>query len=886
MLTRGSRLGPFEVVSPLGAGGMGEVWRATDRRLGRDVALKMLPADLATHPGRVARFEREARLLAALSHPAVATLFGIESVDGQSVLVMELADGEDLAQRLRRGPIPLDEALSIARQVAEALEAAHDKGIVHRDLKPANVKVAPDGRVKVLDFGLAKAWNDDGSGPDHSHAPTLTDTGTAAGVVVGTAAYMSPEQARGKPVDRRTDVWAFGVLLFEMLTGRRLFAGETLSDTLAAVLEREIDWSALPATTPPSVRRVLARCLARDPKNRIHDIADARIELEDRSEVAAKGAVARRPSLLARVVPGLIAGGVFVLAALPFLRGRSPAAPSPPVVRFAVTPPAPGFFESYPALSPDGRSLAYALVPEKGPSALWIHSFAAGAARLLPGTEDAFEPFWSPDGRSVAFFAGGELRVVDVASGAVQSVCAAPDPRGGTWGSRGEILFGTTSVAGLRRVRLGDGSVDVITESDRRHGDQSHRFPWFLPDGRHFVFTVLGGEAVGLYFGDASGREYRKLTSDFSRIAYDPRGYLLFVRAGTLVAQRFDPDRGSLSGDPLPLAAQPIGANIGAETWFAAGSNAAAYRPSARQSTRLLWIDRAGDVVGEVTRPGAYMEPDLSGDGRKVVTEVQAPERTRIELWIYETDGHDRGQRLPVDARLAFGPIWSPDQRWVVYRTRGPGAGEGGLARRAVNGAARDEVLVPGAATLPCDWSPDGRTILFMQYGVSSGADLWAVDAEPPHAARAVLERPGNQGHATFSPDGRLVAYTSDEDRQPQVFVETFPPSGARWQVTTGGGDYASWRADGREIYYVGVDRMLYAVPVLSLAPLDLGPAEPLFRIAAARAYVTGPRTFYGPAPDGQRFLVARAASGEEGSRIEVVLNWTPSGDAAAPAAP
>jgi eukaryotic-like serine/threonine-protein kinase len=890
VLTRGSRLGSFEIVSPLGAGGMGEVWRATDQRLERDVALKMLPADLVAHPDRVSRFEREARLLASLSHPAIATLFGAERIDGRIVLVMELADGEDLARRLRRGPIPLDEALSIARQVAEALEAAHDKGIVHRDLKPANVKVAPDGRVKVLDFGLAKAWDEKGAGSDDSEAPTITDTGTSAGLVVGTAAYMSPEQARGRPVDRRTDVWAFGVLLFEMLTARRLFAGETRSDTLAAVLAREIDWSPLPATTPPSVRRLLSRCLSRDAKHRLHDIADARIELEDREEIAAEALAARRPSLLARVAPGVIAGAVVVLAAAPLLRNRAPAVPMAPIVRFALSPPVPGFFEAYPALSPDGRWLAYVLVSDKGPSSLWLHSFATGTARPVPGTEDAFEPFWSPDGRSVAFFAGGELRTLDVASGAVQSVCAAPDPRGGTWGSRGEILFGTTSVAGLRRVKLGDGSVDVVTELDSKRGMQSHRFPWFLPDGRHYVFTVLGNEDVsGLYFGDTAGSGYRKLGPDFSRAAYDSRGYLLFVRAGTLVAQRFDPQRGAFAGDPSPVAAQSIGANIGAESWFAAGSSAVAYRPSARQSTRLLWVDRAGSVVGEVTSPGAYMEPQLSPDGRKVVTEVQAPEKTRIELWVYETTGRDRGQRLPTDARVALFPLWSPDQRWIVYRARGPGMGEGAVARRAVSGAVRDEVLVPaGPARMPCAWSPDGRTVLLMQFSKTSGADLWTVDAEAPHALRPVLERPGNQGHASFSPDGRLLAYTSDEDRQPQVFVETFPPSGARWQITTGGGDYASWRADGREIYYVGVDRTLYAVPVRSLAPLTVGPAERLFRVEGARIYVTGPRGFYGPAPDGRRFLVARAASGEEGSRIEVVLNWGSNdpGESQATAAP
>jgi Tol biopolymer transport system component len=875
MLTRGSRLGPFELVSPLGAGGMGQVWRATDSRLGRDVALKMLPADLVAHPDRVARFEREARLLASLSHPGIAILFGVEEIDGQSFLVMELVDGEDLAERLRRGPIRLDEAVSIARQVAEALEAAHEKGIVHRDLKPANVKVTPDGRAKVLDFGLAKACHANGAGPDHSGAPTLTDAGTAAGLIVGTASYMSPEQARGKPVDRRTDVWSFGVLLFEMLTGRRLFAGETLSDTLAAVLGREIDWSALPATTPPSVRRVLARCLERDPKHRIHDIADARIELEGRSAITAEAASARWPSLLARVAPGAIAGAVVVLAAAPLLRGRAPAAPLPPEVRFAVSPAASGSFEGYPALSPDGRQLAYVLGSEKGLSSLWLHSFEMGTARELPGTEDADEPFWSPDGRFLAFFAGGDLRRLDLASGIVQSLCAAPDPRGGTWGSRGEILFGTTASAGLRRVREGGGPVEVVTEIDVGHNEGSHRFPSFLSDGRHYVFTVLGTEeTMGLYFADAWTTGYRKVSPDLSRAVHDARGYLLFLRSGTLLAQRFDAERGVLEGDPSPVAPQRVGADVGLEGWFAAGPGVVAYRPGAHQKSRLVWVDRAGRVVGEVTSPGAYGAPVLSRDGRRVATLVEGPDRTRIDLWIFEASGHDRGQRLPLDARLVFMPVWSPDGGWIAYTALGRT-----LTRRATSGAGHEEVLISdGPARTPCDWSPDGRTLLFEQYSEANGADLWTLDVDPPHAARPVLQGRGNQTHASFSPDGRLFAYTSDEAGQPQVFVETFPPSGARWQITTGGGDQASWRADAREIYYVGVDRVLYAVPVRSLSPLTVGTAEPLFRLRVRRTYVTGPRTFRSPAPDGRRFLVNLPVAAEDRSTIDVVMNWTQGG--------
>jgi Tol biopolymer transport system component len=879
MLTPGSRLGPFEIVSPLGAGGMGEVWRATDGRLHRDVALKMLPADAIAQPDRVARFEREARLLASLSHPGIAALFGVERVDGQSVLVMELAEGEDLAERLRRGPLLLDEAVSIARQVAEALEAAHEKGIVHRDLKPGNVKVTPDGRVKVLDFGLAKAWSENGAVSDRSQALTLTGTGTAAGIVVGTAAYMSPEQARGRPVDRRTDVWSFGVLLFEMLTGRRPFAGETLSDTLAAVLEREIDWSALPAATPPPVRRVLARCLVRDPRQRLHDIADARIELEERAEVAAETAGGRRPTVPARLAPWAIAAAAVALAAVAFLRGRASVPPSPPRVHFTVSPGAAGSFESYPALSPDGRWLAYVFLPENGPSSLWLHPFETGTARELPGTENADEPFWSPDGRFVAFFASGELRRIEVASGAVQSVCPVADPRGGTWGSRGDILFATGAASGLRRVRAAGGPVEVLTTVDSARGEQGHKFPWFLPDGRHYVFSILGGgETNGIYFGDTGGGAYRKLASEMSRAACDPRGYLLFLRESTLVAQRFDADRGVLQGDASPVAPHGVGRDIqfGIASWFSVGSGVVAYRPGSLQTSRLLWMDRGGGVVGEVTSPGTYVAPALSRDGSRVVVEVPAPDASRIEVWVYETSERDRGRRVPLEARSAFEPLWSPDGRWIVYRARGSGASGGTIARRATSGTGREEVLVAGGPErFPDDWSPDGRTILFEQSGEQSGADLWALGADAPHDAGRVLQGPSDETHATFSPNGHLFAYTSDETGVPQVYVQTFPPSGAKWQISASGGDQATWRADGREMYYVGLDRILYAVPVRSLDPLVVGPAQPLFRLRIPRIASSGD-VAYAPAPDGRRFLVDRLEADEASSRIDVVLGWSP----------
>ncbi len=880
-LAVGHRLGPYEIVSPLGAGGMGEVWRARDPRLGRDVAVKVLPPAFAADPTRVARFEREAKLLASLTHPNVATLYGVETVDGCSVLVLELVEGEDLAQRLKRGPIPLDEALPIARQVAEALEAAHQRGIVHRDLKPANVKLTPDGRVKVLDFGLAKAWRDDGppAADADSRSPTLDHSGTAAGVILGTAAYMAPEQARGKPVDRRADVWAFGVLLHEMLSGRRLFAGESVSDTLAAVLERKIDLSALPAATPASVRRVLRRCLVRDPRQRLHDVADARIELEDADEPVATAPPPPRSSLVSRALPWAVAAVAIGLAAVLLLRPHPPAPPVPPPVRFVVSPGTAGSFESYPALSPDGRSLAYVFSPEKGATtSLWLHSFEQGSARPLPGTEDADQPFWSPDGRFLAFYAAGELRKIEVASGVVQTICPMPDLRGGTWGSRGDILFGTGPGSGLRRVRESGGPVETVTDIDTSRHEQSHRFPTFLPDGRHFVFSILGDPSTGgLYFGDLQGGAHRRLTEDIWGARYDARGYLVFLGTGALVAQSIDPERGLLGGDAFPLNAGRPGINfqVGGESWFSAASGAVAYRPGAATS-RLVWVGRDGAELAEVASEGPYREPSLSRDGRRVVIEKFA-DGPRIDLWVFDTGRRDHGQRLTLEAQNAFGGVWSPDGRWVVYHARGGGAAGGTLARRAVDGAAAEEVLVSGGRErFPSDWSPDGGTILFEQVGSSTRNDVWTLDVAPPHAVRPVLQGASDETQPRFSPDGRLLSYTSDETGRPEVFVQSYPPTGAKWQVTKTGGSQASWRGDGREIYYLGGDRFLYAVPVRSFEPLVLGTAVPLFRPRVRRTPYTAIRTHYQVAPDGRRFLVAASAADPAESRIEVLLNWSP----------
>ena len=629
-LSVGDRLGPYEILTPLGAGGMGEVFRAKDTKLDREVAIKVLPRVLADDPERIARLDREAKVLASLNHPNIAQIYGIE----QRALVMELVKGETL-----QGPLPLDEALRLAMQIADALEAAHEKGIVHRDLKPANIMITPAGVVKVLDFGLAKAAEaPDGGDPQNS--PTLTMSPTRAGMILGTAAYMSPEQARGKAVDRRADIWAFGVVLYEMLTGRQAFTGETVSDILAAVLTKELDLEQVPV----KVRKLLRRCLQKDPKQRLRDIGEARFLLED----APPDRVGH-----GRPLPW-IAAGVFAVAALALgLVAYRHVNEETRVLKMSVLRPDKATFKatSLPAVSPDGRRLAFVATTD-GKDQLWVRDLDSLAARALTGTDGADDPFWSPDSRLIAFFADGKLKKIEVAGGPALTLCDAALGRGGTWSKNGVIVFGVNN-GGTYRVPAAGGSATPLTTPDRASGETSHRLPWFLPDERHFLYTANNQERekVAVYAGDLDSKNRKLVVSADSNAMYTPPGYLLFVRERTLMAQPFDAGKLQITGDAVPVAEQVDSSSLAAQNQFSASQNGVlAYTSGASGGGLLLtWFDRSGKVTGTLGAPGFVDWGAISPDGNTVAADHADPQIRIIDIWL-----HDLARGTA--SRFTFGP--------------------------------------------------------------------------------------------------------------------------------------------------------------------------------------------------------------------------------------
>ena len=867
---------------------MGEVYRASDSRLSREVAIKVLPSEVADDPERLARFKREAQALAALNHPNVGAIYGLEEADGAPFLVLELVEGETLADRLDRGPLPLGEALELARQIADGLAAAHDKGIVHRDLKPANVKLTPDGQAKVLDFGLARAYAPEGSGPSSpslSHSPTLAAQGTAAGVILGTAAYMSPEQARGKAVDRRADVWAFGVIVWEMLTGQRLFAGETVSDILAGVLRAELEWKALPAGTPPAVERLLRRCLARDPKQRLHDVADARLEIQD--ALAAKGETGAAPGADAAaprqraLLPWTLAG-VFALAAagLGVLAARH-LGERPGVVRFEVPAPAQTEFQLVSnrpgpvAVAPDGKSLVFAAASE-GQTRLYLRRLDETEARPLGGTEGAMYPFWSPDSRSIGFFADERLKRVEATGGAPLALCRAPLGKGATWSPAGVIVFAADATSALQRVAQGGGEPVAVTTLDAARQDDSHRHPRFLPDGRHFLYLArtAGGSQRGdnaVMVGSLDGGPGTLLLRSAAAAEY-AAGHLLFLRERTLLAQRFDPGRLALEGEPVMIGddVRLLGGAAAQAVVAASADVLVLQRGQVGNDRRLVWRDRAGKELGTLGDPARYMfQAALAPRADVAAVTVLDSSSGNPDVWTYDLARGVRS-RFTFDPRTDTSPLFSPDGKDVVFYSQREA--KPGLYRKPVGGAGAEELLLESQVNAhPSGFTPDGRALLFHQQSQTTSWDIWSLPLEGERKPTLVLGMPSVECCAVVSPDRRFLAYVTDESGRAEVYVTPWPGGGRKWQISARGGLYPRWRRDGREILYQALDGTVTAAAVSAAADSFSVHAEaPLFR---TRSAVTIEYVLQ-PTPDAQRFLVVETIGEDVALPLTVVLGW------------
>jgi Tol biopolymer transport system component len=880
-LAAGTRLGAYEITALLGAGGMGEVYRARDTRLQRDVALKILPELVAADPERLARFRREAQLLASLNHPNIAAIYGLEEptdvASGLSrtglALVLELVDGPTLTDLIDRraapsGPagLPLDEALSIARQIAEALEAAHEQGIVHRDLKPANIKVRPDGTVKVLDFGLAKAFEAEPAAAGLSMAPTITSpAATRLGTILGTAAYMSPEQARGKVVDKRTDIWAFGCVLYEMLTAKRAFEGEEVTDVLARVLEREPDLLALPSTMSPAVMRLLRRCLEKDRRVRLPDIGVARLEIDE--ALAAPAATDGRASVRRRrprVEQIAWAGAVLasaVLAATALYNSRATPTPMPELRLQVEAPRGPLFLTRF-AISPDGRSVVFRSAQENGRPRLWLRLLGADVAQPLPGTEAGLNPFWSADGRAIGFVVGGELKRLDVADGRIQTLTTPAGAAGGAWNDDGTILF-TRSFAGpLYRIPAAGGEVTEVTrvEPPRTSG---HVYPQFLPDGRHFLFYAFGSpDGEGVYIGSLDSPETHHLLRADSNAVFAPPDLILYAQEGALVAQRIDLQTWELTGEPMTVARQvavDLGNGLTAVAAASAGTIGYRAQPAQRQ---LAWIDRTGARVAslgdaDTAQPGNVQ---VAPDGRAVALSRTINGNT--DIWLMDATRATR-RRFTLDASLDTGPLWSPDGSRVVFASDRR-AGNLDLYEKPTNAAEGERVLLESAQDkFPNDWSPDGRFILYRSTDPTTRNDLWALPLFGDQKPLPVAETRGSETFGQFSRDGRWVAYQSDESGRPEIYVQPFPGPGAKIQISSDGGSAPEWRADGRELFFVSEDRLMAVSLADKGTVVEPGTPTALFPVPE------GPHV---PSADGQRFLVLAIV--EEASPITILLNW------------
>jgi len=889
-----TRLGPYEIIAPLGAGGMGEVYRARDTRLGRDVAVKVLPSSYSNDKQRLHRFEQEACAAGALNHPNILSIYDVGTHNGSPYVVSELLDGETLRERLNGGALSSRKAVDYARQIAHGLAAAHEKGILHRDLKPENLFLTNDERIKILDFGLAKLTG-------AADAPVQTDiptrrVNTDPGVVMGTVGYMSPEQLRGQTVDHRSDIFSFGAIFYEMLSGRRAFHGQSPAETMSAILKEDPpDLSETNKSVAPALERVVHHCLEKNREARFHSASDLAFALEALSgtSVSSETATAiapawERPKGRERLVwigaTALLA--LALLAALPFaiayFRNRAPTAKDH-ATRFFVFPPEKStLIGGGQHISPDGRRLVYVANTTDGKRLLWSRPLDSLTAQPLAGTDDASNPFWSPDGRFVGFFAAGtKLKKIELSGGPAETLAEVQGGLGGTWNREGVILYARSPSDGLYRVSATGGSPVRVTTLDEGRKETGHLWPYFLPDGRHFLYLARSAqkENTVIYAGTLDSQDRKLLVNADSSPVYVP-GFLLFLRERTLMAQPFDASKLQLTGEPSSIA-ERVAYNLvtGRGAFSASQTGVLVFLSANSPNTQLTWFDRAGKQLALVGGPSALSSidsgPRLSPDEKRVAVSRVDPQTVSADIWLIDL-ARNTPSRFTFDPANEISPVWSPDGSRIVFSSNREGVAN--IYQRLSNGAGNDELVFrSGRQAGPYDWSPDGKFILFGMISATTGNDIWLLPLFGDQKPTPFIQTNFAEIQARFSPDGRWVAYASNESGPFQVYVQSHPISGGKWQVSTTGGAQPEWRRDGKELFYLAPDRKLMAVQVNGAeSTFSIGIPKPLFDARVSTFFPGAPGiNYYAASGDGQRFIVNTIAGDAAPLPLTVILNWT-----------